>query len=179
VISQEVAVRGEPVALVGQRAVLRPERPEDADELAQGFADDPSLGATLGIEREQENAEWLRGTVADDARWFAILHPQSAEVIGEIGLVGISWKDRRARLSIFVLPAFRRAGVGLDAIGLLVVWANRELGLHRIELHTDPENAPMRGLAEASGFVREGILRHFAFERGHFADNVVYARLPD
>ena len=51
-----------------------------------------------------------------------------------------------------------------------------ELGLHRIELHTLPENAPMHALAEASGFMREGVLRGYTFERGRFVDNVVYAQ---
>ena len=77
-----------------------------------------------------------------------------------------------------MLPASRRAGVGREAIELLVGWAQSELGLHRIELHTLPENAPMQRLAEASGFMREGVLRDYAFERGRFVDNIVYARLP-
>jgi RimJ/RimL family protein N-acetyltransferase len=36
----------------------------------------------------------------------------------------------------------------------------------------------MRRLAEASGFTREGVLRDYAFERGRFVDNIVYARFP-
>jgi [ribosomal protein S5]-alanine N-acetyltransferase len=172
--------------LVGERVVLRLARPEDADALAQGFADDPTLGAMLGMEPDQENAEWLRSTFPEDgqngeerkAYWFAIAHPESGELIGEIGLVGISWPNRRAGLSILVLPGSRRAGVGREAIELLVGWAQRELGLHRIELQTLPENAPMQRLAEASGFTCEGVLHHYTFERGRFVDNVVYARLP-
>ena len=172
--------------LVGERVVLRLARPEDADALAQGFADDPTLGAMLGMDPEQENVEWLRSTFAEDvqngekrkAYWFVIAHPESGEPIGEIGLVGISWPNRRAGLSIVVLPGSRRAGVGREAIELLVGWAQGELGLHRIELHTLPENAPMQSLAEASGFVREGVLRDYSFERGRLVDNVVYARLP-
>jgi RimJ/RimL family protein N-acetyltransferase len=171
--------------LTGERVVLRPARPEDADAFAQGFADDPTLGAMLGMEPAEENAEWLRSTFPADgesgerrtAYWFAIADPQSGEPIGEIGLVGISWPNRRAGLSILVLPAFRRAGAGREAIELLVGWAHGELGLHRIQLHTLPENAPMQRLAEASGFVREGVLRDYSFERGRFVDNVVYARL--
>jgi [ribosomal protein S5]-alanine N-acetyltransferase len=174
------------VRLTGERVVLRPARPEDADTLAQGFADDPSLGAMLGMEPEEENAQWLRATFPADgqngerrtAYWFAITNPESDEPIGEIGLVGISWPNRRAGLSILVLPGFRRAGVGREAIELLVGWAQGELGLHRIQLHTLPENAPMQRLAEASGFVREGLLWDYSFERGRFVDNVVYARLP-
>jgi RimJ/RimL family protein N-acetyltransferase len=50
------------------------------------------------------------------AYWFAIAHPDSGEPIGEIGLVGISWPNRRAGLSILVLPGSRRAGVGREAI---------------------------------------------------------------
>ena len=46
--------------LVGERVVLRLARPEDADALAQGFADDPAMGAMLGIEPGHQNAEWLR-----------------------------------------------------------------------------------------------------------------------
>jgi RimJ/RimL family protein N-acetyltransferase len=174
------------VRLVGERVVLRPAPPEDADALAEGFADDPTMGAMLGMEPHEQNAEWLRSTFREDdqggeerkAYWFVIARPQSVEPIGEIGLVDISWPDRRAGLSILVLPGSRRSGVGREAIELLVGWAQGELGLHRIELRTLPENAAMQRLAEASGFVREGVLRDYAVEQGRFVDNVVYARFP-
>jgi len=175
-----------PTKLVGERLVLRPARPEDSDAIAQGFADDPTMGAMLGMEPDEENAEWLRSTFAEDdengeqrkSYWFVIVHPQSAETIGEIGLVDISWPSKRAGVGILVLPGSRRAGIGREAIELLVAWAHGELGLHRIELRTLPENAPMQGLAEAAGFTREGVLRDYAFERGRFVDHVVYGRLP-
>ena len=61
----------------------------------------------------------------------------------------------------------------------MVRWAQGELDLHRIELHTLPENAAMQGLAEASGFTREGVLRDYTFEGGRFVDNLIYSRLPD
>ena len=77
-----------------------------------------------------------------------------------------------------MLPGSRRAGIGRDALELLVGWAQREPDLHRIEVHTLPENAPMQRLAETSGFTREGVLRGYAVERGRFVDNIVYARLP-
>jgi RimJ/RimL family protein N-acetyltransferase len=165
--------------------VLRPARPADADVLAKGFQEDPTMGAMLGMEPDQENAEWLRGTLpAEDqdaepptSYWFAIDDAASGELIGEIGLVGISRPNRRAGLSVLVLPGFRRGGAGREAIELLVGWAQDELDLHRVQLHTLPENVAMQRLAEAAGFRREGVLRDYAFERGRFVDNVVYARL--
>jgi ribosomal-protein-alanine N-acetyltransferase len=171
--------------LIGKRVVLRLARPEDADALAQGFTEDPTMGVMLGMEPDEENAEWLRSTFPDNdqadeertAYWFAIVEPDRGALIGEIGLVDISRPNRRAGLSILVLPGSRRTGVGREAIELVVEWAQSELGLRRIQLHTLPENAPMQRLAEASGFTREGVLRDYAFERGRFVDNVVYARL--
>ncbi len=172
--------------LVGKRVVLRPPRPDDAAVIAQGFVDDPTMGVMLGMEPENQNADWLRGSVADDgpegqerkSYWFAMGDPKSDEPLGEIGLIGISWPNRRGGVSILVLPGSRRAGIGREAIELLVGWAQGELGLHRIEIHTLPENAAMQRVAEAAGFTREGVLRDYSYERGRFADNVVYSRLP-
>ena len=154
--------------------------------VAQGLVEDPTMGAMLGMDPEHENAEWLRGTYAEDeqisdertSHWFAITHADSDELIGEVGLVGISQPNRRAGISILVLPRSRRAGVAREAIELLVSWAQGDLGLHRIQIHTLPENIPMQRLAEAAGFTREGVLRDYSFERGRLVDNVVYARLP-
>lgn len=173
--------------LVGERVVLRPARSEDADALAQGFVDDPTMGAMMGMAPNQQTAEWLRTTFPEDGQdeeeredyWFAIADPASAVLIGEIGLVDISWPNRRGGLSILVLPASRRGGVAREAIELVVRWAQGELDLHRIELHTLQENAAMQGLAEAAGFVREGVLRDYTFEGGRFVDNLIYSRLPD
>ena len=172
--------------LVAERVVLRLARPEDADVIAKGFQQDPSMGAMLGMEPEEENADWLRGTFPSEDQdpeertsyWFVIDDLVTGELIGEIGLVGISRPDRRAGLSVLVLPDFRRAGLGREAIELLVSWAQGELNLHRIELRTLPENVPMQRLAAAAGFQREGVLRDYSFERGRFVDNLIYARLP-
>jgi hypothetical protein len=87
-------------------------------------ADHAGLGAMLGIEPEEENAEWLRSTFPADgqhgeqctAYWFAITHPESGEPIGEIGVVGISWPNRHAGVSILVLPGSRRAGVVREGV---------------------------------------------------------------
>jgi ribosomal-protein-alanine N-acetyltransferase len=156
---------GPPPRLVGERVALRPEHAEDADVVAQGLVDDPTMGAMLGMDPEQENAEWLRGTFAEDeqagderkSHWFAITRSDSDELIGEIGLIEISQPNRRAGISILVLPRFRRAGVAREAIELLVRWAQGDLGLHRVQIHTLPENLPMQRLAEAAGFRRGAV----------------------
>jgi RimJ/RimL family protein N-acetyltransferase len=110
------------------------------------------------------------------AYWFTI--EGSGEVIGQIGLVGIAWPNRRAGIAVWLLPAARGTGAAREALELIVEWAQRELELHRIEIHTLRENERMQACAEAAGFTREGVLRDYSFERGQFRDNVVYSRLP-
>src|SRR3954464_7115215 len=78
-------IRLSSLRLGGERVVLRVARPEDADALAQGFADDPTLGAMLGMEPHEENAEFLRSTFREDddggeerkAYWCVRAHPRS------------------------------------------------------------------------------------------------------
>ncbi len=172
--------------LAGDQVVLRPARREDAEVIAQGFVDDPTMGAMLGMDPEEETAEFLAGTFPEngdadeesDSRWFVITPAETGETVGEIGLVDISWPNRRAGISILVLPGSRRSGLGRAAIELLVTWAHGDLGLHRIEIHTLPENGPMNALAIAAGFEREGVLRDYSVERGRLVDNVVYSKLP-
>ena len=62
------AIKGPRVKLVGERVVLRPARSEDADALAQGFVDDPTMGAMMGMEPHQQTAEWLRSTFPEDGQ---------------------------------------------------------------------------------------------------------------
>ena len=56
------------VTLVGERVVLRPARLEDADAIAQGFVDDPTMGAMLGMDPEEESAEFLRNSFTEGRR---------------------------------------------------------------------------------------------------------------
>ena len=171
--------------LEGETVALRPATPDDADAIAAGFAEDPTMGEMLGMEPEDETAQFLRDSfpaveAPEDERtdwWFAITRPGEDEPIGEIGLVDFARRHRRAGLSILVLPRHRRTGAALEAIGLVDRWAREQLGLHRLEIHTLPENEGMQRLAEAAGFTREGVLRGYRYERGRFTDNVVYSRL--
>jgi ribosomal-protein-alanine N-acetyltransferase len=60
----------------------------------------------------------------------------------------------------------------------VVAHAFGALGLHRLEVHTAPENARALRAAEALGFEREAHLRqNVRHPHGRYRDTVVLARL--
>jgi RimJ/RimL family protein N-acetyltransferase len=56
----------------------------------------------------------------------------------------------------WLLPAARGRGLATSAVRLVSAWAVRELGLARMRLTTEPENARSQRVAERSGFRRVG-----------------------
>ncbi len=57
-------------------------------------------------------------------------------------------------------------------------WALDGLGLARVELHIDPENAASLRVAERCGYIREGMLRSVHFKGDQRGDAVIYSLLP-
>lgn len=96
-----------------------------------------------------------------------------------LGFVSLTMKPARVgEIGYMVVPAARGRGLARAALAVFAQWTLRGLGLPRVQLSIDPANTPSLRVAEACGFVREGLLRS-AFEvRGRRVDTVVFSRLP-
>ena len=75
-------------------------------------------------------------------------------------------------------PFARGRGIATDALKLLTRWAFDQLGLQRLQLKADPDNAASQRVAEKAGYQREGLLRSSFVVRGRRSDSVLYSRLP-
>ena len=93
--------------------------------------------------------------------------------LGAVALHHFEWAAGRVELAVWLASAARGRGVAHTALSLLLDWLF-EVGFRRAELRTTPGNEPMCTLAERLGFVREGVLREFAVERGAVVDIVVF-----
>jgi RimJ/RimL family protein N-acetyltransferase len=108
---------------------------------------------------------------------FAIVHRESGELVGSIGLVELGgdvgeigyWMKREAR----------GQGVATRALRLIVRWAARERGIARIQLTTEPDNVASQRVAEKAGFQREGLLRSWMEIKGRRRDVLMYSLLPE
>jgi [ribosomal protein S5]-alanine N-acetyltransferase len=151
-----------------------------------------SLGDAVVVEAALDDPDicrWFdnRGVSARDVVERAVSRWQSGEA-AEFALldleecVGSLWltlgADGRASVGYWLLPRARGKGITARALVLVSQWAFAELGVKRIGLLTDPQNAASVRVAERAGFQREGVLRSWAAVNGERVDHVSFSLLP-
>ena len=101
-------------------------------------------------------------------------------VVGGAGLhpVGASPRKRHVMaMGIHVDPAFQGQGVGALLMQSLCDYADRWLGLLRVELEVYADNQRAQALYKRFGFVQEGLHRCNALRDGVYVDGWLMARL--
>jgi RimJ/RimL family protein N-acetyltransferase len=105
---------------------------------------------------------------------FAI--EKHGRVVGSIGMTVN--QNETGHVGYWCLRSERGQGIVPRAVRLISQYAFEELGLGRVELVTDPDNAPSQRVAEKVGFTREGVLRSHMVFKGARRDTVMYSLLP-
>jgi RimJ/RimL family protein N-acetyltransferase len=158
-------------------------RPMDERDLAaiERAASDPEIAKWFDLQTRSaadylaaKREAWAEGTGAS----FAICDATRPDTC--LGHVFIERDDDgRGSVGYWVLEEGRGKGRATRAVRLMASWALPEMRLHRLQLHTDPENVASQRVAERAGFTREGVLRAYdARADGARADAVVYSLLP-
>jgi RimJ/RimL family protein N-acetyltransferase len=160
--------------------------------------DVPAIAAAC---REEEIARWLdqvpqpysekdaRAYIElSDAGWrdgasatFAITDAASGDVLGSIGLRHSADPDAgTSEIGYWVKRDARGRGVAKRALYVVSRWALEELRIPRLQLRADELNEPSKRVAEAVGFVREGVLRSSRYNgrQQRRVDFVMYSLLP-
>ncbi|HUX87830.1 MAG TPA: GNAT family protein [Chloroflexota bacterium] len=114
---------------------------------------------TAAILRWQEN--WRTGGTT---RTFAVREASHGTLVGgcEIRFLGAGV----AHASYWIFPPFRRRGLGSRALLLLCEFGFGSMGIERIELYVEPDNAASRGVARRAGFAEDAVLAGY----GEFGD---------
>ena len=136
----------------------------------------------------------LQMPYASEERWASVLGEgqaagtpdihlvaeQGSEVIGSAGLhaTGKALRRRHAMaMGISVTKEAQGQGVGSALMAALCDYADRWLGILRIELTVYTDNAAGIALYEKFGFEVEGTHRRLAFRDGEYVDAYSMARL--
>ncbi len=142
---------------------------------------DPLVPRFTGVP-ENQTEEQLRAFIdshaGGEALSLVIADSESDEFLGAVGLMRFDWPKRRAEIGYWLAPAARGRGIATHAVRLLSRWALGDLGLMRLDLHTDTDNLASQRVAERCGFTREGLLHAHEEPNGLRHDVVVFSLLP-
>lgn len=93
---------------------------------------------------------------------------------GAIGLV--ARHEWNAEIGYWMAPAFRGRGLTGRALELISAWGE-DVGFARLQLTIFPGNEASERVARKAGYVKEGLLRNYANQRGAIKDATIWSRV--
>ena len=147
------------VVLRGERVVLRPGRPEDAERLLE-IRNEPGVYRWWG----NTDIEEIREEFIEAEEGF-VIEAGGEEVVGAIQYHEENEPMyRHAGMDIFLSTSRHGEGLGTEALRLLASYLFEERGHHRLTIDPAAENAGAIRAYERVGFRAVGIMRNY--ERG-------------
>jgi RimJ/RimL family protein N-acetyltransferase len=119
----------------------------------------------------------LDGFVKRDLLNWIVADAGSDAMIGTATLYEINPQHARAGLGYALMPDYWGKGLAQEAAALAISYGFLELGLHRIEADTEPNNLRSNRVLERLGFQREGLLRERYRVAGEVQDSVILGLL--
>jgi RimJ/RimL family protein N-acetyltransferase len=167
---------------------IRPFQPADIDPLFEAAREStaevsPWLPWCHAAYSRQEAADWVVGrTDAWEKRIeysFAIVDASGGRFLGGCGLNQINPQHRFANLGYWVRTSAAGRGIASAATLLLARFGFEELGLLRVEIVVDVDNAASQRVASRVGAAREGVARNRLFVGGCTRDAVMFSLIPE
>lgn len=166
----------------GKDLYFRPLELKDADT-CRCWINDPAVTPFLYAGRlpinNLEEVDWIEKiTKSPTDVVLAICLVSDDRHIGNCGLHGIEWIDRRAEFGILIgEPDMWGKGLGLQATRLALAYAFDTLNLNRVELRVLQGNDRAHRCYEKAGFLAEGRLRLKIYKAGNYFDEIAMAIL--
>ncbi len=108
---------------------------------------------------------------------FALELRETGEYVGDCG-IDVSAADRRlAEIGFTFRRGMWNRGFGTEAVTALTSYGFETLALHRIHASVDPRNVGSCRVLEKCGYTREAHFRQSLWDKGAWADDLIYARL--
>lgn len=140
------------------------------DEATIIWLNDPQLQQAFGLTRRIDFESHRAWIAAQSSTLMWAITSRAGEHFGNV-LIQTATTRSSAYLQIYIgSPAARGRGLGRRALCRVLEHAFNELRLHRVWLHTLPDNAAAISLYEKVGFVREGNEREALLRDGRFVD---------
>ena len=126
-------------------------------------------------EAESLLADYAIGTRAGTSVHWAIVDIKTNLLIGDAGLMSMDEKNCRASSYCILDSAYWGKGLSSDAMKLIFDYVFMTSNLNRIQAYIDVRNERAIRSVEGIGFVNEGVLRGYEFDRGEYIDDALFA----
>ncbi|MEP6696829.1 MAG: GNAT family protein [Pseudonocardiales bacterium] len=178
--------------LRGKQICLRARLRRDIEVLHEPLRDDPELwmltdndpwtpqsldGALAKFDKRQEEEQTRFVDFTVEMLVNAGDTLAAGRVVGDACLWGVDLHARSAHIGLTLIAEARGHGIGRETVDLLVDYAFRIRGLHRLQCETHSDNAAMVATAEAAGFGIEGHLQEAGWRSGRYIDETVLGLL--
>jgi RimJ/RimL family protein N-acetyltransferase len=111
---------------------------------------------------------------------LAIVDANSGMVLGSCDIRRPDPDDAAlGEVGFLLAEGARGRGLATRAVGLLVDWSFRELGMERVQGLVHPENPRSAEVLPRLGFRREGLLRDYRAGKSGREDRILFSVLPD
>ncbi len=102
------------------------------------------------------------------------------QLVGGITLDNIRFGPfKSATLGYWIGEEFSKKGIMTEGLKSLIVYANKDMGISRIEAATLPNNVPSRRLLEKCNFKYEGVGQFYLQISGKWQHHILYANISD
>jgi [ribosomal protein S5]-alanine N-acetyltransferase len=168
--------------------VIRPVTPDDAHELTALYRAsreflapfEPMRGDDFyTVDGQRERLEQIVRDAAAEAGWrFAIV--DDGAIVGTINVSDVVRGPMQlANVGYWVAREHNGRGLATQAVADVIEFAFGEVGLHRLEAGTLPDNVASQRVLEKNGFERFGFAHKLLFIGGEWTDHVLFERLAD
>ena len=158
-----------------ENLVLRELHSGDAESLFATLGDkevtefyDDEVFTDIAQASEQLEA-WAVGFKARRGVRWGITQRGNDKIVGTCGYYGVHSRHKRAGIGYELARSFWRQGIMTEALGAIIEFGFKRIGLNRIEAVAMPENEGSVRLLRGMGFSQEGLLREYENwgDKGH------------
>ena len=144
------------------------------EEVQRYFAKEPYSDE----KQAREDIEWMLKLWREGTglRWVISLK-DGGEFIGEIGFHNYDRKHRKADVSYKLSQEHWRKGYMSEALQAVLEYIFCDTDINRVQALVNTRNLPSDNLLEKHGFVKEGVLRDYEFQKGAYVDLFMFSFL--
>jgi RimJ/RimL family protein N-acetyltransferase len=178
-----------PAELRGPRVLLRPYRPDDAEQLFAAIDESREhLRPWMPwVDQHRSVADTRDYCVRCAANWLlrtdlalGVYDAVNGHFLGATGLHEPNWTLRSFEIGYWLRTSSVGQGFMTESVRVLVEFAFDHLQARRVEINCDVRNEPSRNVAERAGLVLEGRLRNAMLTpQGEPGDWLVFSLIPE